>query len=234
MMRRVGILGGTFDPIHVGHVDLASAAQASLDLTTVIVMPANVPPHRPAPMASSFHRFAMTALTLSGLAGWRASDDELLDPSRSYTVATLRRLHDQGYRPSELFFLVGADAFSGISTWKDYPAIFDMAHFAVVSRPGTPVDGLRQTLAPLAGRFREPGEARGDSTSIILIDAPTADVSGTLIRQRRSAGLSIETLVPSPVLQHIERHGLYLPTSADRRGHADSMIPAAGRLHGQS
>jgi nicotinate-nucleotide adenylyltransferase len=234
MMRRVGILGGTFDPIHVGHIDLASAAQTTLGLTSVVIMPANVPPHRPAPVASAFHRFAMVAMAISDQTGWIASDGELTEPSRSYTVTTLRRLHDEGYRPTELFFLIGADAFSEISTWKDYPAILDLAHFAVVSRPGTPVGGLRQMLSMLDGRFREPGQTPGDRTSIVLIDAATTDVSGTLVRQRRSAGLSIEALVPPPVLHHIERHALYLSMSTDRRGHADSMTPAAGRLHGQS
>ncbi len=230
MTRRLGILGGTFDPIHIGHIDLASAAQAALDLTSVIIIPANIPPHRPEPVASALHRFAMIALALQERAGWMASDVELLDPSRSYTSRTLQHLHGEGYLPSELFFLIGADAFSEIETWKDYPAILDMAHFAVVSRPGMPIDQLRHAMSAVATRFREPG----NQPSIILLDAPTADVSSTAIRQRRAAGFSIEALVPPPVRQHIERHGLYLPMPADRRGQGESMIPAAGRLHGQS
>ncbi len=207
MTRRLGILGGTFDPIHVGHIDLASAAQAALELTSVMIIPANVPPHRSPPIASAFHRFAMIAMALSERAGWMASDVELLEPSRSYTSMTLQHLHDDGYQPSELFFLIGADAFSEIATWKDYPAILDMAHFAVVSRPGMPIDQLRHALPALAERFREPA----DQPSIVLIDAPTADVSSTAIRQRRAAGLSIDSLVAPLVGQHIERHGLYLP-----------------------
>ncbi len=216
MTRRLGILGGTFDPIHVGHIDLASAAQEALDLTSVTIIPANVPPHRSRPVASAFHRFAMIALALADRPAWMASDVELLDASTSYTSMTLQRLHGEGYQPSELFFLIGADAFSEIGTWKDYPAILDMAHFAVVSRPGMPIDRLRQALPALATRFREPG----DQPSIVLIDAPTADVSSTAIRQRRAAGLSIDTLVPPLVRQHVERHGLYLPcprTGADTR-----------------
>src|SRR4051794_16665974 len=135
MDARLGLLGGTFDPIHLGHTELASLAQTTLSLTQVLVIPANVPPHRTKPVTSSFHRFAMAALAVAGRDGWRASDVELQHEAPSYTATTLGRFRQQGYEPTELFFLIGADAFADIMTWRDYPQILDRAHFAVVSRP---------------------------------------------------------------------------------------------------
>ena len=204
--RRIGILGGTFDPIHCGHIDLARVAEEALDLTRVFVITSNVPPHRAEPVASSYHRFAMVALAISSRPAWRALDVELKSSAPSYTSTTLRRFHEDGYSPAELFFLIGADAFADIETWRDYPAILDLAHFVVVSRPGFPVGELRRRLPSLVDRA-------------IFIDAPTPDVSATSIRRKMAAGESIAALVPPAVRQHIERHGLYATMS--------------GRVHGE-
>jgi nicotinate-nucleotide adenylyltransferase len=235
MNRRVGILGGTFDPIHCGHLDLGTAVHEALQLTSLLVIPSHIPPHRPRPSASAFHRFAMTAIAVSGRPGWQASDLELSQPSFSYTEATLSRLHDAGYRPSELFFVIGADAFAEIASWKDYPRFLDAAHFAVVSRPGSPVHSLAKQLPALAARMRaSSGVIDSCEVSIFLIDAATADVSSTAIRQRLQLGQSIEGLVPRGVEQHIEQHGLYR-SIAPSEPHAERLAnPAAGRLHGQS
>ena len=235
MMRRVGILGGTFDPIHCGHLDLAAAVQRALGFTSLLVIPANIPPHRATPSASSFHRFAMTAIAVAGRPGWQASDLELSQLSPSYTDATLNRLHRDGFSASDLYFVIGADAFADIRSWKNYPAILDGANFAVVSRPGSPVQALRQRLPELAERMQEPpGRAHTAGVSIFLIDATTADVSSTAIRQRRQAGQTITGLVPPGVEQHIEQHGLYRSISPDTPHDQRTMDPAAGRLHGQS
>jgi nicotinate-nucleotide adenylyltransferase len=235
MIRRVGVLGGTFDPIHCGHLDLGLAVERALQLTSLLVVPANIPPHRPRPSASMFHRFAMTAMAVSGHAGWQASDLELSQPSPSYTQATLSRLHQDGYHASELFFVIGADAFADIRSWKDYPAILDGAHFAVVSRPGSPVSGLSQRLPELATRMTAPSaEVNPHVVSIFLIDAATADVSSTAIRQRRHQGQSISGLVPPGVEQHIEQHGLYRSIAPNEPHNERLANPAAGRLHGQS
>src|SRR3954452_14280872 len=102
--RRIGLLGGTFDPIHLGHIELAALAQTTLGLTEVLLIPANVPPHRTKPLTSSFHRFAMTALAVAGRPGWCASDVELRHEAPSYTTTTLVRFHQQGYLARELFF----------------------------------------------------------------------------------------------------------------------------------
>ncbi|MGE3955898.1 MAG: nicotinate-nucleotide adenylyltransferase [Vicinamibacterales bacterium] len=234
-IRRVGLLGGTFDPIHMGHLDLGAAAQAALDLTQVLVIPANVPPHRPRPLTSSFHRFAMVALAVAGRQGWRASDVELRHDTPSYTTITLRRFHERGYKAHELFFLIGADAFADITMWRDYPQILDRAHFAVVSRPGTPVTGLPERLPALAARMIEvtPGVAIPQTPSILLINGTTADVSSTMVRSRLAAGEPMEGLLDPRVWQHVEQHGLYRLSTPDRRSAGSPAEGAAGRLHGQ-
>lgn len=208
--RRLGLLGGTFDPIHCGHLDLGRAAESALGLTDVVVLTANVPPHRPQPHASSHHRFAMVVLAIAGFDRWRASDLELQRQGASYTSVTLRRFHELGFAPTELFFITGADAFAEIETWKDFPSFLDGAHFAVVSRPGHPVSTLTTRLPALAGRMtRSLDAASRPATSIYLIDADTADVSASAIRRRAASGDSIAGLVPPAILQHIERHALY-------------------------
>jgi nicotinate-nucleotide adenylyltransferase len=230
-MQRVGILGGTFDPIHCGHLDLGVAAQTALGLDGMRLVTSNVPPHRPETEASSYHRFAMVALAVAGRRGWQASDLELRAATPSFTTGTLQAFHAEGYAPTELFFVIGADAFADIETWKDYPAILDRAHFAVVSRPGFPAGGLSVRLPQLAGRMAAPTDTGGQLHPLIfLIDAVTADVSSTAIRRRRAAGGSVAGLVPPNVQQHIEQHGLY-----SREGRADdtARTPGAGRLHGQ-
>jgi len=233
--RRAGILGGTFDPIHRGHLDIADAAVNELRLTRLFVMTSNVPPHRPQPVASSYHRFAMASIAVLGRPGWRAVDLELRHDAPSFTSRTLELFHDRGYVSSDLFFVIGADAFVDIESWHDYPRILDAAHFAVVSRPGLSVTELPRRLPRLADRMaRSPIDdvALADPL-IILIDAPTADVSSTAIRHRLAEGESIAGLVPPNVQQHIEHHGLYSPTTPGRRRSDEERIPAAGRLHGK-
>jgi nicotinate-nucleotide adenylyltransferase len=232
-LRRVGILGGTFDPIHCGHLEAASAVEAALSLSELHVVTSNVPPHRPPPAASSYHRFAMVSLAVAGHPGWRASDLELRDSARSFTSATLQKLHGQGYAPAELYFIIGADAFADITTWVDFPAILDYANFAVVARPGHRIAELPQRLPALAGRMVHPpldDSRRGPL--ILLLDTPTADVSSTAIRERRARGESIDGLVPDAVRQHIEQHALYASTTPERRAGDAVPAPAAGRLHG--
>jgi nicotinate-nucleotide adenylyltransferase len=210
---RVGILGGTLDPIHAGHIEAARTARRALDLETVIVMPSRVPPHRhEGPSASTFHRFAMAALAVSPLEGFRVSDEELCSDGPSYTALTLERLAGRDLRPSQIFFITGADAFVEIETWYRYPAVLDLANFVVVSRPGVHVATLPDRLPQLAGRMHIAGSRppTAAETSVFLVDARTPDVSSTEIRRRLGAGNSITGLVPEPVEAYILRHQLYV------------------------
>ena len=233
--RRIGIMGGTFDPIHWGHLEAAFAAETALKLMRLLVITSHVPPHREAPHASSYHRFAMVALAVAGRTGWRASDLELRLDTESYTSTTLQKFHERGYAPAELFFIIGADAFSEIQSWKDYPAVLEFAHFAVVARPGHPVDDLPHRLPTLAERMVTPplDEISNLDTMIILVDSPTSSVSATQIRERRGRGESISGMVPDPVRQHIEQHGLYTSQTPGRRASDSGSAAVSGGMHGE-
>ena len=216
-MTRVGLLGGTFDPIHQGHLDVADAARRALGLTRVLLMPSRIPPHRRAPQASAPHRFAMAALAVQRCQDLLVSDLEMLDTTDtepSYTSATLDRFAARGVNTRELFFITGADAFRDIRTWMGFPAILDRCHFVAVSRPGQPAEGLKSLLPELARRMVAPRPASPDGplldrAAVILVDAPTAPVSSTEIRERIKTGESIEGMVPPEVAAYITKHGLY-------------------------
>lgn len=209
--HRVGILGGTLDPIHCGHIAAAVAARDALALSKVLVVPSHVPPHRAAsPVASAYHRFAMAALAVSSEHGLEVSDDELLTDGPSYTAETLDRLHAKGLKASQVFFITGADAFADIATWKRYPEVLNLAHFIVVSRPGHALDALLDRLPALAGRMRPSGSAARAADPVIhLVQAPTPDVSSTIVRDRLKHGEPITGLVPPLVEAHIVKHRLY-------------------------
>jgi nicotinate-nucleotide adenylyltransferase len=231
--RRIGLLGGTFDPIHCGHVDVGDVAVRALKLSRLFVITSNVPPHRPQTLASAYHRFAMVSLAVLDRPHWRATDLELRHDAPSFTSRTLDLFRDRGYLPHELFFIIGADAFAEIESWRDYPNILNATHFAVVSRPGFSVNELPRRLPQLAARMAPPpiDEVAQLEPLIFLLDAPTADVSSTAIRQRRVDGQPITGLVPANVQQHIEHHGLYWSMTPGRRRSDASRTQAAGRLH---
>ena len=204
---KIGILGGTFDPIHAGHLTAASAVRRALSLDRVLLMPARTPPHRAAePRASLYHRFAMAALAAAEY-DLLVSDLELRRDGPSYTANTLETLHGEGYQPSELYFITGSDAFAEVSTWFDYPRLLTLANFVVVSRPGAPPVGDVVPTSQAAPR----NDGAVVHTAILALEAQTADVSSTDIRRRVGAGDAIEGLVPASVAGHIRRHGLYVP-----------------------
>lgn len=222
-MRRLGLLGGTFDPIHCGHLDVARAAADALDLDEVRLVPSHAPPHRAAPGASAFHRFAMTSLAAAGDDRLTAWDGELVRGGPSYTADTLRELHQQGWPATSLFFLTGADAFAGISTWKDYPALLNLAHFVVCSRNGRAAGVVRDLLPDLANRMDDATNdaATSSETRILLLDAPTAAVSSTLVRETVARGAPIDGMVPHAVAMHITKHGLYNASRPTPHGSPD-------------
>ena len=208
-MTAVGLLGGTFDPFHMGHLDLARAARRAMGFDRVILIPSHVPPHRGVPHASAPHRFAMVALAIQDEPGLEVSDVELEDDGPSYTSRTLDRLAARGFDTRSACFIVGADAFRDIRSWKDYPAILDRCHFIVVSRPGWPAPAMRRELPALADRMIDAPCPPRSRPGIFLVEAATADVSSTEVRRRAAGGESLEGLVPASVIAHIGRHALY-------------------------
>jgi nicotinate-nucleotide adenylyltransferase len=209
---RLGLLGGTLDPIHFGHLDAAEAARISLSLDAVWFVPSHDPPHRPDdPVASAFHRFAMTALAIADRPYFSASDIELRRPGVSYTVDTLQELHAAGWTPSQIFFTIGADAFADIASWRAYPGVLDAANFVVIGRSGVipsrvvaQTPGLENRVAPL-----DYLPAHSADTRVYPVAGNTRDVSSSLIRTRLRQGERIDDLVPVPVERHIMTHRLY-------------------------
>lgn len=224
MTQRLGVLGGTFDPMHFGHLDAGSAAQAALGLDEVRVIPSHDPPHRPSdPRASAFHRFALVALAIQDRASWRVSDAELVRQGPSFTFDTLRSLQHEGWHRSQIFFILGADAFAEIATWHRFPAVLDEAQFAVVARPGVTLDAAARRTPGLTPRIRTTDTLRGTTreTGIFLVEGRTRDVSSSGVRARLEAGHPIDDLVPAAVARYIAANQLY------------STRRAVGDLHGE-
>lgn len=210
--RRIGLLGGTFDPVHFGHLDAADAARTRLALDEILLIPSHVPPHRQVqPRASSHERFALLALAVQDRPGYRVSDAELERQGPSFTVDTLRHLHADGWQPLQLFFILGADAFADIGMWREFPAVLDAAQFVVIARPGATLEHALARNPALRSRVKPADAAAADTgqTGIFLVEARTRDVSSTAIRDRIAAGQNIDDLVPAAVARYIAANDLY-------------------------
>jgi nicotinate-nucleotide adenylyltransferase len=226
---RLGVLGGTLDPVHCGHLAAAHAAARALSLDRVWLMPSHVPAHKAAPGASPWHRFAMAAIAVAGDDTLAVSDLELSRPGPTYTCDTLHALAAEGFRPSQIFFITGADAFAGIETWHRFPEVLDAGHFVVVARPGHELPEavrMHPLIAPRLHTCAADGggiaEESLQSCGIWLVCADTPDVSSSEIRQRVLTGEEAGRDVPASVAAHIRRHGLYTPATAARRLHGEN------------
>jgi nicotinate-nucleotide adenylyltransferase len=191
---KVGLFGGTFDPVHMGHLRAAENAREALELDSVLFIPAGSPPHRSGPRSSALDRYAMVTLATSGNPAFTASDAEVERQGPSYTVDTLaavRASHPQ----DDLFLIVGSDAFGEISSWKEHDRIFSMCRVAVVHRPGE---------VPLSEMALELTGER-----VFWVEAAGLPVSATDVRRRVSEGHSVRYLVPDLVADYIHKRGLY-------------------------
>jgi nicotinate-nucleotide adenylyltransferase len=214
MPEPLGIFGGTFDPVHIGHLRLAEEAVEQLGLVGVRWIPAGRPPHRRPPRASPRERLEMVLRSTAENPRFSVDAAEVEAPVPSYTVHTLERLRSELGPDVPLVLLTGADAFAGLETWHCWRDIFALAHIAVAYRPGFPVTGdeLPAELAAefAARRLRDPGALAGAPAGGIAPFAMTPlAISGTLVRQQLAAGLSVRYLVPDGVLDYIELHRLY-------------------------
>ena len=213
----LGVLGGTFDPIHYGHLRLAAEVRAALGLAEVRLIVAGTPPHRTPPVAPAEHRLAMTGLGCDEFAGLTADGREVRRAGASYTVVTLQELHDEEpTRP--LVLLIGGDAFAELSTWHRWEQLFTLAHFIVVERPGAPLDA--QALPPalklqLDRRLTtDPMRlSRQLAGSIFRQSVTPQPISATAIRDALARGhaarAQIRGLLPAAVLAYIDRNQLY-------------------------
>lgn len=214
--KPLGIFGGTFDPVHFGHLRLAEAAANALGLDTVRWIPAGRPVLREAPSVGPAHRLAMVRLAIADNPCFELDPAEIEAARPSFTVPTLERLRRPENFGTErpLVLLIGADAFSGLTGWHRWESLLDLAHLAVAHRPGYPVEAGALS-APLAEVFRQ----RFCADASVLSTAPAGrivnfpmtqlDISATRIRGLVSKGHSIRYLLPDAVIEYIGDHRFY-------------------------
>ena len=197
--KGIGILGGTFDPVHIGHLRMADAVYKCMDLEQVMFIPAYVAPHKVGmDIAPADDRYAMTKLAIEPYSYFTVSDLELRRSGVSYTVDTLRELHRQ-YPEKQLYFIIGADSVEQLHTWNNIEEMLKLATFIGAGRPG--YEGIMDNVVKNLGE-----EAR---QHIMLLNTPEYDVSSTDIRERIREGASLMNLVPKVVEDYIYAHGLY-------------------------
>ena len=213
----VGILGGTFDPIHHGHLRIAQEALEQCDLAQVRFVPCGTPPHRGAPHAAAKSRWEMVRLALNGHPDFLVDVHEVFRTDPCYSVDTLRALRAELGAQQSLCLILGGDAFLQLHTWHEWKRLFELAHIVVLQRAGGPPLGnamnnadpalqaeYRARLAPGASALHE-----ASNGAIFVADMPALEISSTDIRRRCAEGKSIRYLVPDAVTNYINTHQLY-------------------------
>ena len=212
----VGILGGTFDPIHFGHLRLAQELAHTLKLTKVRFVPSGTPPHRAAPGSGIAHRVAMTRLAVAANPLFDLDERETRRSGPAYTFDTLTELRAELGATSSLVLLLGADAFLEFATWHRWHELFGLAHVAVAHRPGFPVERWRDSMPqPLAREYaarlmQQPLAVHlAPAGGIVVMPITALDISATAIRELMRTGGSPRYLLPDPVLDYIQAQNLY-------------------------
>ena len=197
--KSLGILGGTFDPIHMGHLRMAEHVFQRMELESIVFIPAYVPPHKLGQdFAPAQDRYAMTELAVADNPHFTVSDMELKRTGVSYTIDTIRQLHAQ-YEDRELNFIIGADSVAQLHTWHNIEEMLELTRFVAVWRPGYE-DAMEELVRHLGEQAKE---------RVLLLDTPVYDISSTEIRTRIRQGLGLAGLVPPAVERYIYEHGLY-------------------------
>jgi nicotinate-nucleotide adenylyltransferase len=191
--RRIGIMGGTFDPLHLGHLVTAEQARADLALDEVVFIPAGRPWQKTRRVTGTEHRYLMTVLATAANPAFSVSRMEIEREGASYTVDTLRSLRAE-LPHDELYFVTGADAILTILTWKDAEECLQHAAFVAATRPGHDLSDL---------------EHEGLRDQVIQLDVPALAISSTDVRERFAAGRSVRYLIPREIEEYARKHGLY-------------------------
>lgn len=219
MLAPIGIFGGTFDPIHFGHLRLAEEARETLGLEQVLLIPSGTPPHRERPRTAAADRLAMARLAVAGNSSLVVDPAEAESQGPGYTVVTLERLRARFGPRRPLVLLLGADAYAGLPSWHRWRELFALAHLAVASRPGhppqrqgssgLPVEPLTAECGP---RMRTHAEDLGNTPAgcVLPFEMTPLAISASQIRAQLAAGRSVRYLLPDSVLDYIRFHRLYV------------------------
>lgn len=215
-MPPVGILGGTFDPIHCGHLRLAEEMADAIGLDQVVFIPAGRPPHRQQPHLSAHHRLAMVRLAVAGNPRFAVDDREVTRPSPSYTVDTLTALRAERGPEQALWMLLGADAFHGLPQWHRWQQLFELTNIAVATRPTSADVASGNLPEPLKSEVfkrlvADVAEA-GPAGALLRRQMTPLDISATAIRATLARRGSVRYLLPDAVLNYIDEHQLYRQT----------------------
>lgn len=199
--QKIGIMGGTFDPIHYGHLVTAETARTNFKLDKVIFTPAGRPPHKKDyAVTPPEDRYLMTMLAVNDNPFFEISRIEIDRPGPTYTVDTLEQFYNELGSDVKLFFISGADAVFDILTWKDVDKVLSYCTFIAATRPGYPIDQLHQKLIQIKEMY---------GYEVIPMKVTSLDISSTEIRRRMKEGLSIKYLLPDSVETYIKKSGLY-------------------------
>ncbi|BBB89736.1 MAG TPA: nicotinate-nucleotide adenylyltransferase [Methylomusa anaerophila] len=198
---KIGIMGGTFDPIHIGHLVTAEAVRMEYDLSKVLFIPAGNPPHKQGSRVTpAVHRYTMTVMATYSNPYYYVSAIELERSGPSYTIDTIRELINRYGVQAEFYFITGADAIRDLSTWKDIDQLLDLCYFVAATRPGS-ISYIDQVIKQFGVKGRQ---------RIQRLATPELEISSTDIRERVKRGLSIKYIVPESVECYILKEGLYL------------------------
>jgi nicotinate-nucleotide adenylyltransferase len=214
-LRPIGILGGTFDPVHHGHLRLAEEAAEACALERVLLIPAASPNLRAAPATPAQHRLAMVRLAAQSNPRLDVDAREIARPGTSYTVDTLRELRADMGAERPLGLLLGADAFLRLPAWSRWRELFGLAHVVVAARPGYDLAAHARAAGEIAGEWQNRhidnprALAARPAGSIARIDIPLLEISATDLRARMSRGASVRYLLPDAVVDYIAAHRLY-------------------------
>ncbi|HSJ79576.1 MAG TPA: nicotinate-nucleotide adenylyltransferase [Thiobacillus sp.] len=209
----IGVMGGTFDPIHFGHLRLAEEMAEALGLARVLFIPAGQPPHRGAPRTAAPHRLEMVRRAIAGNPLFSVDAREVESAHPSYTVDTLTALRAELGFEQPLWLLLGADAFLGLPTWHEWRQLFELAHIAVAARPGAQL--LQSDVMPerlkneVSQRQLTDGPVSGPAGSVLLRQMTPLAISATAIRETLARHGSARYLLPDTVLDYIDEHQLY-------------------------
>ena len=198
---KIGISGGTFDPVHYGHLIAAEEARQQLGLERVIFIPAGLPPHKtPVSYATGLHRYHMVCAAIITNKYFEASDIEISRPGYTYSIDTLEQLAGIYGNTVRFYFITGADVVCELLTWKEYKKIFEMCDFVAVMRPGCDYTDFSSRIEKLRSLH---------GANVHTIESPLIGISSTAIRSMVRCGMSIKYLVPENVEKYIYEHGLY-------------------------